>query len=85
MAGGHVWWGHAWQEDVCGRGPCVAKGVCVARGHAWQGGYHARRGPAWHTVNERAVGILLECILVVTYIPAILIIVHRRYKLIFFL
>ena len=28
------------------------------RGHAW-------RGCAWHTVNERAVRILLECILVV--------------------
>ena len=29
----------------------------MARGHAWQGGH------AWHTVNERAVRILLECIL----------------------
>ena len=29
----------------------------MARGHAWQGGH------AWHTVNERAVHILLECIL----------------------
>ena len=41
----------------------VARGVCVvARGHAWlPGGVHGIRQD---TVNERAVGILLECILV---------------------
>ena len=52
--GGHVWqWGHAWQ------GRCVWQGGMHGRGHAWQGGGHT-----WHTVNEQAVGSLLECILV---------------------
>ena len=68
MAGGvHGWWA------------CVAGVACVARGHAWMaggcmaGGWHAwLRGMhgtplqilrLWHTVNERAVRILLECIL----------------------
>ena len=53
-----------------GRGACVAggrawQGVCVGvhGGHAWQG-WHAWQGGAWHTVNEQAVRILLECILV---------------------
>ena len=44
---------------MCGGGEYVAGG-----GHAWQGG-----GRAWQilrdTVNERAVRILLECILVI--------------------
>ena len=39
---------------------CAWQGACMAGGHAWQGGH------AWHTVNERAVRILLECILVLT-------------------
>ena len=61
IAGGHVW-----------------QGACMAGGHAWQGGMHGRGacmaggvhggGCAWQilrdTVNERAVRILLECILV---------------------
>ena len=69
MAGGCAWWGvcmvggmhdrgHTWQGGmhgkrggVCGGGCMV--GVCVAGGVR-----------AWHTVNERAVRILLECILV---------------------
>ena len=46
---------------VRGRGACAA-GACMAGGHVWQG------GRAWQilrdTVNERAVRILLECILV---------------------
>ena len=52
--------GHAWQ------------GVCVAGG-AWQGGYACHTHTPWqilrprHTVNERAVRILLECILVYTF------------------
>ena len=67
---GHEWWGCAWwgctwwwgcvHDRVCawqggmhGRGACVV-GVC-----AWQGGH------TWHTVNEQAVRILLECILVI--------------------
>ena len=58
-------------------GRCAWQGVCMAggvhsrmsmhgRGHAWQGGVHGR-GHAWHMVNEWAVQILLECILVVVY------------------
>ena len=56
MAGGHAWQGgmhgrgHAWQGCVCGRG-CACQG-----GHAWQ--------ILGDTVNERAIHILLECILV---------------------
>ena len=54
------------------RGSCVTGkwgGTCVAGGHAWHGG-RASQGEerAWQiprdTVNERAVRILLECILV---------------------
>ena len=48
---------------------CMAEGVCMAGG-AWQGGMHGR-GCVWQilrdTVNERAVRILLECILVRSY------------------
>ena len=53
--------GHAWQ------GTCVMWGV-HGRGHAWQGGgVRGRRGvhgEGRDTFNERAVRILLECILV---------------------
>ena len=64
--------GHTWLEGAC----VVAVGACVvAGGHAWLwgvcvvvGGMHGGRGDmGWirrNTVNERAVGILLECILV---------------------
>ena len=67
--------GRAWQGGMCARGACMAGGV-HGRGHAWQGacmagGMHGRggehgrgRGHAWHTVSERAVRILLKCILV---------------------
>ena len=59
VAGEHVWQGggHAWQ------GGHVWQGDMHGRGHAW----HARPWQIlrlWHTVNERAVSILLECILV---------------------
>ena len=51
------------REGMHGRGVCMA-GVC-----AWQGGVWHTRLPAdttryGNTVNERAVRILLECILV---------------------
>ena len=62
---GHVWRECAWWGwgDVCGGLACMARlhawqGVCVAGGSAWQ--------ILRDTVNERAVRILLECILVVT-------------------
>ena len=62
--------GRAWQGGVHGRGACMAGGgVRVAEGCAWQGACMACT-PPWqilqlrHTVNERVVRILLECILV---------------------
>ena len=76
VAGGHAWWGvcmvgvcawwggHVWQGvgGMCGRG-----GMHGGR-HAWWGGACMAGGRAWQilrdTVNERAVRILLECILV---------------------
>ena len=62
--GGCVWWGgHVWQGGVHGRGHAL-QGV-----HAWQGA-GMTGGHAWQilrdTVNEWAIHILLECILVVT-------------------
>ena len=44
---------HVWQGGMCGGGGGRSgRGACMAGGHAW------------HTVNERAVRILLECNLV---------------------
>ena len=75
--GVHVWVGgmcgegHAWQGCVHSGGHAggmSGEGGKCGRGHAWWGGH------AWHTcppqilrdtVNERAVRILLECILVI--------------------
>ena len=73
MTGGHVW------REACMAGGCVWLGG-VWQGGAWQGGacmaggMHDTHIPhthppgqvirLWHTVNERAVRILLECILV---------------------
>ena len=51
MVGGHAWQG----GGMCGRG-VHGRGGVRGRGHAWQGGRD--------TFNERAVRILLECILV---------------------
>ena len=51
-------------------GVCMAEGACMAGGgHVWLGGVcgmHAPQQILWlrYTVNERAVRILLECILV---------------------
>ena len=54
-----------------GGGACMVGGVCGG-GHAWQGGMCDTHPPGqilWprHTVNERPVRILLECILVAFY------------------
>ena len=61
---------------VCGRGVMHGRGASMAGGwgmcggHAWQEGMRDKHTPSeqilrlWHTVNERAVRILLECILV---------------------
>ena len=65
--GGHAWWG------VCEVGGVHGGGGRVAGGHAWwgcawQGGMCGMHTPPWTdttaTVNDRAVCILLECILV---------------------
>ena len=65
--------GHTSQEGMCGGGGDVWQAACMAggvhcRGHAWQGacmgGGHAWRGHAWQEKRQRAVRILLECILV---------------------
>ena len=76
--GGHAW-GVVCGRGACVAGGCMAGGVCMAGGmcggggHAWGwcmagGGMHGRGRHAWqilrNTVNERAVCILLECILV---------------------
>ena len=69
VAGGHAW---LWGACMVAGGACVGvggvygwgeEGACVvAVGHAWLwGGMH---GIQRDTVNERAVRILLECILV---------------------
>ena len=66
--------GHARLGGMHGRGH-TWRGVCVARGACVAGGMHGREGDmrgsgrhAWHTVNERVVRILLECILVFCYL-----------------
>ena len=59
MVGGmHDRGGHVSQEGACMAGGHAWQGACVAGGHAWQ----ILR--LQHTVKERAVRILLECILV---------------------
>ena len=68
VAGGHAWLPggmHGEGEGMHGEGVCVAKGgMCGEGEHVWQ------RGGVWDTtrygdtINERAVRILLECILV---------------------
>ena len=49
----HAWWG--------GVGVCMAGGMCCRGGHAWQGGVCGRY---YEIRYERAVRILVECILV---------------------
>ena len=59
--GVHVWGGHAWLGAW--QGTCMVQGV-HGGGHAWHGG-----GGMWHEEQplQRAVRILLECILVIKY------------------
>ena len=47
------------------QGGCAWQGACVAGGHAWRAvhGMHTPQQILRDTVNERAVRILLECIL----------------------
>ena len=60
-----VWWGHPWW-GVCDEGHAW-QGACMAGRACMPGGMHGG-GRVWQTprdtVNERAVRILLECILV---------------------
>ena len=70
--GDHAWWGHAWLGGMHGQWACVAEGegVCMAGGHAWQWACMTCMPPPRQTlrlcrmVNEQAVRILLECILI---------------------
>ena len=70
MAGGHAWWGACMVVEGVHGGGRAWQGTCVAGGvHCW-GGMHGGGGACMpqqlirDTVNERAVRILLECILV---------------------
>ena len=73
MAGGVHGRGHVWQGGMHGRGHvwqgvCVVGGMCSGRAcvvgeHVWQG-MHTPLQILRYTINERAVSILLECILV---------------------
>ena len=79
MAGGMHGRGHVWKGGMrgkgvcmvggmCGRGAYMAGGVCGRRGKhgGGGGGMHGMHAPQQiprDTVNERAVRILLECIL----------------------
>ena len=73
--GGHAWWGACMTGGMHGRGACMV-GECVAggmhdRGACMVGSMHGSGGVCGDMVNERAVRILLECILVlVRFLPA---------------
>ena len=66
MSEGHAWQGACMAGGMCGGG----SGICGrGEGHVWQGGMCGMHVPhpwqiPWDTVNELAVSILLECILV---------------------
>ena len=76
VAGGMCGRGHAWQGEACMAGGVRSRGVCMAGVCVWQGGMcgrgvyvactptHPPRQILRDIVNERAVRILLECILV---------------------
>ena len=73
-SGEHAWQGACVAGGMHGGGHVWCRGMCMAGGHAWQRG-HAWWGGGlacvpwqipWDMVNERAVRILLECILVVS-------------------
>ena len=38
----------ALQSGCAWQGECMAGGVCVARGHAWQGGVHGKGYASWN-------------------------------------
>ena len=53
MAGGHAWWGHAWQ------GLCMAGGAYMAGGHAWWG--HAWQGVCMAGTGMHGRGVCVAC------------------------
>ena len=60
MAGGCAWQGGMHGRGACVAGrACMAGGACMGEGHVWE--------ILRDTVNERAVRILLECILVLFF------------------
>ena len=61
--GAFVAGGRAWQ-GACMAGGCAWQGACMAGRGMHAGGCDWQGERAGHTVNERAVRILLECILV---------------------
>ena len=76
--------GHGRREGVCMAGGMCGNGACMVGGVHGMGGVHGR-GHVWHkgscmactlwqilqdTVNEQAVRILLECILVFNFFTA---------------
>ena len=71
IAGGMHGRGHAWQRGMHGRGACMVGGMCGSGGVCVWWGACVAGGCAWQilrdTVNERAVHILLECILVMGF------------------
>ena len=65
MVGGIHGWGACVAGGMHGGGVCMAGGVCVARGLCMTCTPPGQILRLRNTVNERAVRILLECILVV--------------------
>ena len=84
--GGHVWLLLGGHVVAPGKGACVVApggacvvapgGVCMVapRGRAW---YTTRYGD---TINERAVRILLECILVFYYEFCVVLLQHQHFS-----
>ena len=73
MAGGACMTVGAYVAGTCVVGGMCGGGACMGGGHVWQGAWHGgwctMHTPQqilqlWYMVNERAVRILLECILV---------------------
>ena len=71
MAGGVYMTGGCARWGACVVGACIAgsmhgRGTCMSGDGVWQGGCACHTPPRqilWDTANERAVRILLECIL----------------------
>ena len=64
MVGGMHGSGACMAGGIHGGGGMHGRGACVTGGGTCMAGGMRSRGRAWHTVNERTIRILLECILV---------------------